>query len=1267
MASLAGILLFFVARPAAANPQDEPALPSAAALEALVEPEEFAQADWDALQDRWLALLEREAESPFSELVLVRLRGIERFATRPAGHVRERLESILDRGVKNPLTRDAIARESARLGRATGTLPLSPDESFAVDTGDALRAGLVIGPFGTPGAYLHDWVFPPEREIDLGARYKGLAEPVGWVPLRLAPGDGRLFDPASVLPPGTGATYSLFQVRSDVDQPAWIRFESDASARVFADGGSSEPWRLVLDSDRLSEFRPRRAFIPIGLRRGWNRILVKTSTPNDAVFSLRLLDPALGPLRSVSVETEAVLRDLATEADRAATAPSGPPPDARGLLVERGLKERPDDPYLLAAAAFFLDWNREDSSSLRLFEEAHRRKPGSATLAYLLGDATQRARHLPALHRTARATTLFREALRLDPEFRPATLSLALLLESNDRAEDAVKEIRGLAAQAPRHFRAHLALAAIFGKLGWKRERLEALQAAEDIAPENPDVQNARARLALDEDDAPRAAVHLERSLASDRTQVAETRGLASLYRGLGRFDEAIGLYDRLVRLEPRDAFAHREEIAATLREKGDLEGAIRVARRVVDDYPRYSSFVRTLGDYLFEAGRRDEALTWYRRAIEIDPGFHEVRDLIDRLTAAPDLFFAPFRVDARDMIRKAPGRETYPRASSVAVLDDLILRIFRDGSTRAETHQAFKLLDRDGIEEHSTVTLGDVPLEVRTWLPGGDSLEPIEVSGEDRYTMPGLVEGATVEYRYRDDTRNAPGAPLELPTFYFQDVDLKEPFLFSRYVVVAPKDMPLAVVENRLPSPPRRVEIGGEVATIYLAENMERIRFERHMPDPREILPFVTVGQKRDWTAVNQIYKSGYLAASRVTSELVASAVAAIAGAGDEREAAERLYRFANERVVNEEGRGDATAVLVERQGSRLVLFLGLLRAAGIDFEFGRARVSPELDVDDPRWDFVREALFGEPVIKVLPKESEPVFVVFGPREMPFGRIPPNLFGARVFVTGPADGRIETLPRGGREETLIARQAVEIEARSRDHFGLRLRTTVPNVGGLELKERLKGADAGQRLLLGRQALASSFPGAVASDVAFPGIDVPGDPLAIEVAGQVRSFVDTLGGRLGCATGIPPLRLVDTYSSGEQRIWPLVVKQSNVQDSSALLDFGESYRAAAVPDDLVLEGFLGRYSLTFRVEDEGRRVRVTRSVDFAPARIPPSEYPALLRFCRDVDERESERIDVEEFAPSPPTSSGASGADRDFDPEFSASRSKELRPVIRHR
>jgi tetratricopeptide (TPR) repeat protein len=1220
-------------------------VPDSDVFEALVSPEEFARADWDALQDRWLALLDREAESPVAELVIIRLRGIEGFATRPLSSIRERLNLLLDGGIANPLTRGAVASEVARLGRKTGAVAPRSDEIGGEDEPDALRAGLVIGPFGTPGAYLHDWVFPPEHEIDIAGRYPGLTGEVGWVPLRLAPGDVRLFDPTSVLPPGAGATYTLFQVSSEVAQPAWLRFESDVSVRVFFDNGgdgrgTGATPELVLDSDRLSEFRPRRAFVPIGLAAGWNRILVKTTTPGAAVFSLRLLDPVGAPLRRISLETAPVLRE------RAVAAPGGPAalpatglaPDARALLVDRGLAERPNDPALLAAAATFLDWNREDSESIRLFGEAFRLEPKSATLAYLLGDATQRARHLPSSYRTARATSLFREALRLDPDFLPARFSLALLLESNDRAEEAVKEIRSVLATAPRHFRAHLVLGALFAKLGWKKERLDAIQAAEDAAPGNPAVENARVRAALDDDDVLRATERLERSLAADVTQDAESRVLASIYRSARRFDDAIAIYERLARFYPRDAFTHRESIAATLREKGDLDGAVRVLRKNVDDWPKFSSFARTLGDYVYEAGRKDEALAWYRRALEVDPGFHEVRDLIDRLTEAPDLLFAPNRVDAHDLIAKAPGRETYPRVSSVAVLDDLILRIYRDGSTRSETHQAFKLLDRDGVEDHASVQFDGEPLEIRTWLPSGETLEPIEVSGEDGYTMPGVVEGATVEYRYRDDTRNAPGAPLDLPTFYFQDVDLKEPFLFSRYVVVAPKDMPLTVVENRMPSPPRRFEVGNDRVTIYLAKDMERIRFERHMPDPRELLPYVTVGQERTWEAVNQIFKSGYLAASRPTAELVAAAREAAAGAGGERLAAERLYAYANERVTNEEGRGDATAVLVERQGSRLILFLGLLRAAGIEFEFGRARVSPELDADNPRWEFVRESLFGEPVIRVLPRGSEPVFVAFGPREMPFGRVPPNLFGARVFLVGPGEGRIETIPRGPREEMIVANQEVEIVARSRDAFGLVLKTVVPNVGGLALKEQLKGADSGQRLMIGRQALASAFPGAVASDVRFPGLDTSGAPLSIEVEGQIRSLVDSVGGRLGCTTGIPPLRMLAAWATGEQRTWPVIAKQWNAQDSSTVIDFGESFRAVSVPEDFAVMGFLGRYELTFRIEEGGRRVVVRRRTDFGPVRVPPSEYPALLRFCRDIDDRESERVLVEE------TVSVASGA-----------------------
>jgi hypothetical protein len=114
--------------------------------------------------------------------------------------------------------------------------------------------------------------------------------------------------------------------------------------------------------------------------------------------------------------------------------------------------------------------------------------------------------------------------------------------------------------------------------------------------------------------------------------------------------------------------------------------------------------------------------------------------------------------------------------------------------------------------------------------------------------------------------------------------------------------------------------------------------------------------------------------------------------------------------------------------------------------------------------------------------------------------------------------------------------------------------------------------------------------------------------------------------------------MLANYSTGEQRTWPVIAKQWNVQDSSAAIDFGDAFRVTRVPEDLVAVGFLGRYDLTFRVESGGRRVVVRRRVDFHPIRIPPSEYPALLRFCRDVDERETERVLVEP-APSAPSAS----------------------------
>jgi TolB-like protein/Tfp pilus assembly protein PilF len=172
---------------------------------------------------------------------------------------------------------------------------------------------------------------------------------------------------------------------------------------------------------------------------------------------------------------------------------------------------------------------------------------------------------ISALHKSGdlsqlnRAGTLFKEALRLDPEFSRAYAGLC--------------------------------------EVGTRR--YERTQDAQDIA---------------DAEAACRKALELDPS--RDETEMA----LASLYITGGRNEQAEAIFRGLLKRRPQDADVHIG-LALALEEQARRDDAEREYRSAVEIEPGYAGAHKALGNFMFRAGRAEEAIAAYRRNVELVPG----------------------------------------------------------------------------------------------------------------------------------------------------------------------------------------------------------------------------------------------------------------------------------------------------------------------------------------------------------------------------------------------------------------------------------------------------------------------------------------------------------------------------------------------------------------------------------------------------------------------------------------------------------------------
>jgi tetratricopeptide (TPR) repeat protein len=99
-----------------------------------------------------------------------------------------------------------------------------------------------------------------------------------------------------------------------------------------------------------------------------------------------------------------------------------------------------------------------------------------------------------------------------------------------------------------------------------------------------------------------------------------------------GDENTAARLAAAMTRLAP--GFAEGWHVRALLQERaGDDKGALASLQKTVGLNPRHFAALAELGDKLSEYGDKDGALKLFRRALQLDPQFEDLRRRVDALT----------------------------------------------------------------------------------------------------------------------------------------------------------------------------------------------------------------------------------------------------------------------------------------------------------------------------------------------------------------------------------------------------------------------------------------------------------------------------------------------------------------------------------------------------------------------------------------------------------------------------------------------------------
>jgi protein O-GlcNAc transferase len=283
-----------------------------------------------------------------------------------------------------------------------------------------------------------------------------------------------------------------------------------------------------------------------------------------------------------------------------------PPQDTRDTTPARNTGIHP---LLPQAVALHQAGRLEEAAGM--YESILREAPAQFDAAHLLGVvAMQQGRLEDAQHQ-------IQNALKIKPSDQPALINLTVVYLRSGQLELAAECGEEAARLLPPSIDAMINYGTVLHQMGRYTDAIVPLEIAQSMNPRSTVVCNLLGSCLLKTGDAPRAATIFEIA-----TNIAPTDGdgwsnLSAAFNAMSEHEHAMECANRAVALGLDSSNALAAQAAAQF-EMGKIEESVATYERAVQLNPTVM-ILCGLAVALISSGRHDEALTYLRRAAEID------------------------------------------------------------------------------------------------------------------------------------------------------------------------------------------------------------------------------------------------------------------------------------------------------------------------------------------------------------------------------------------------------------------------------------------------------------------------------------------------------------------------------------------------------------------------------------------------------------------------------------------------------------------------
>ncbi len=811
--------------------------------------------------------------------------------------------------------------------------------------------------------------------------------------------------------------------------------------------------------------------------------------------------------------------------------------------------------------------------------------------------------------------------------WRPASgawldIASAYLREGQfDAAESALDAI---AVSEADNYAVQLALAELYGNMGWSELRRAAIERAAALFPRHcPTVSRAMDdRIGRGISIAP--ADLPEEWLMCDATW----RTIAERYHvPRGELTEALEIAARIDTREPGN---HRADLAVDL---AIALGDIPRADALLEEFERWSPYDARgarMSDVALAGGDRTAASSALDQLLETSP--NSIADTMARAYVNSTAVLERYRRDGLEIVQAYQDEAPAYDGAVVYVYDYGMTRVFDNGDAIELVHQILEVRTRDALGELGEMGIpsGATLLTARTIKPDGRWYVPDDIAGKDSISMPNLERGDFIELEWM--------APVyagldELPAFrssrfYFASFDGPFHESIAQYVQSeAASSGPFALdVRGENVEVTETREDGLIVHTAQTHGSVPPV-MEARAVHAAEWLPSSRAARGYTWEVARREYEEAFEALLVPTDSLTAGVAELLSDVRGARAQVRTLYRFISDDVPDFGGffSTPASWTWESGEGERAPLFIAMLRAAG--FEPQLVFVRP-WDQDFSNSDIPDIGVYDLSAVRIPTREGD-IWVEPDFERYPFGYLRPDGQRCRgLVIAGPDAGSWVTTPE---LPTSLETSEIDVTVAVQDGGAaqVQIRERVPLRVAHGFRLFAQSADDEREIARQLEAsLANSFPGVSDLDVTFDGMEDTDAPIGVTYSFTSTGFTTARDGGLVFEGEIFSRPLANWYASRATRTTDMLLGTPLFERLTVRFEAPSGWRVSDVPTDANGAWEDVTWSRTF--SRSPGQVTMRRNLELPVRRVAATAYPALAESLNALRAGDTVRI---AFAP----------------------------------